>query len=178
MMSPADRLSPTEEKDRYDQHKNDVNDQGYRNFVSPLVGKVLKTHPFGSSGLDYGSGSGPVAAVLLREKGYEVSLFDPFYHPDKKVLQRKYNFIICSEVIEHFYRPAEEFRLLSSLLLPGGSLFCMSELLPDQVNFTNWYYKNDPTHVFFYHLTALEWIRKKYSFSSLQVEKRLIHFKL
>ena len=176
MMDPKDRLSLDKEKARYDQHNNNVYDPGYRKFVKPLVEEILRNYQVNSKGLDYGSGPGPVAAVMLKEKGLSVNLYDPFYNPDTGVLKNKYDYIICSEVIEHFFCPAREFDTLKALLDKGGSLFCMTELLRDNLDFANWHYKNDPTHVFFYHPEALEWIKKKIGFSHLLVQDRLIHF--
>lgn len=163
-------------KTRYDHHHNDVNDPGYRKFVKPLVDQVrLKFGPE-AKGLDYGAGPGPVAAELLKEEGYNVTLYDPFYWPDSTVLNGKYNYIICSEVIEHFRLPAGEFCRLRLMLEPNGSLFCMTEILSDQLDFTGWYYKNDPTHVFFYHRRAFDWIKESCGFSRLTILGRLIHF--
>lgn len=176
MMDPKDRLSLGKEKARYDQHNNNVDDPGYRKFVKPLVEEILKNYQADSQGLDYGSGPGPVATVMLKEKGLSVNLYDPFYNPDTGVLEKSYDFIICSEVIEHFHRPADEFKFLKTILNPGGSLFCMTELFRDNIDFANWYYKNDPTHVFFYHPEALEWIKKKIGFSRLLVHNRLVNF--
>jgi len=164
------------EKQRYDQHDNDPEDTGYRRFVSPLVKKVAENFSSGAKGLDYGAGPGPVAARLLGDNGYAVELYDPYYHPDKSPLLKKYDFIICSEVIEHFRDPAKEFRLLRSLLLPKGSLLCLTEILSDNLDFKQWHYKNDPTHVFFYHQQALFHIRDKYKFSNLTIDKRLVCF--
>lgn len=178
MMDPADRLSPEEEKERYDQHNNDVEDPGYRKFVNPLVQEILKNFHVDAKGLDYGSGPGPVAAVMLKEKGFRVNLYDPFYYPDTGVLKNKYDYIICSEVIEHFHRPVKEFETLKALLHTGGSLFCMTELLQDNIDFANWYYKNDPTHVFFYHPETFEWIKIAFGFSNLRIHNRIIHFAL
>ncbi len=178
MMDPAVHLPPEAEKSRYDEHNNDVNDAGYRNFVKPLVDTVLSKFTPGAAGLDYGAGPGPVAAVMLKEKGYQVELFDPYYWSDSRLLEKKYDFIICCEVIEHFYWPAREFHLLRSLLRPGGSLMCMTETIDDTFDFGQWYYKNDPTHVFFYHPRALRWIKEKYEFSILTVRKRVIHLEV
>ncbi|MDW7740233.1 MAG: class I SAM-dependent methyltransferase [Bacillota bacterium] len=178
MLSPENYLSPAEEKERYDQHNNDVSDPGYRLFVQPLVRAVINKYYPEDSGLDYGAGSGPVASYLLKERGYQTLLYDPFYWPDHSVLEARYNYIICSEVIEHFHSPQNEFRLMRSLLLPGGSLFCMTELYDDEFEFEKWYYKNDPTHVFFYHREAFQWIKKRFGFSELTMKKRLITLSL
>lgn len=176
MMAHEDQMDPKMEKERYDQHNNDPEDTGYRRFVSPLVNKVTEKFSSGAKGLDYGAGPGPVAAYMLGEKGYHVELYDPYYYPDKSPLLKKYNFIICSEVIEHFRDPAKEFRFLRALLLPKGSLICLTAMLDDNLDFKQWHYKNDPTHVFFYHQQALLYIKKEYYFSSLTIDRRLFCF--
>ncbi len=176
MMAYEDQLDAEMEKERYDQHNNDPADSGYRCFVSPLVKIITNKYASGAKGLDYGAGPGPAAAVMLGEKGYDVELYDPYYHPDRAPLIKKYDFIICSEVIEHFRDPAKEFSLLRSLLLPQGSLVCLTEVLTDDLDFKQWYYKNDPTHVFFYHKHSLLYIKNEYDFSNLTIDKRLICF--
>ena len=176
MMDPHKYLSFSDEKKRYDQHNNDINDPGYQQFVKPLVDKVQLNHDPDARGLDYGAGPGPVASVLLKEKGYKLELYDPFYHPDQRVLKKQYDFIICCEVIEHFHFPYDQFKQLSLLLKQGGSLYCMTELYSEEINFEQWYYKNDPTHVFFYHRLALEWLRDSLRFSDLFIDGKLIHF--
>lgn len=178
MMAYEDQLDAEMEKERYDQHNNDPEDTGYRNFVKPLVENITDKFSNGAKGLDYGAGSGPVAAVMLGEKGYDLELYDPYYHPDQLPLNQKYDFIICSEVIEHFRYPAKEFSLLRSLLLPKGSLVCLTEILTDDLDFKQWYYKNDPTHVFFYHKKSLLYIKNEYNFSDLTIDKRLICFEV
>lgn len=177
MMDPVFFLTPAEEKKRYDQHNNDVNDPRYRNFVQPLVDKVLAKFTAEAKGLDFGAGPGPVVAVLLREQGYNVALYDPYYWDQPELLSQRFNYLICSEVIEHFRAPQHEFALLRSLLLPGGSLFCMTELFRDDIDFSNWSYNTDPTHYFFYHRKAIELINSRY-FKSLRIEGRVICFDL
>ncbi len=178
LMDPAMHLSPVFEKMRYDEHNNDVDDPGYRNFVRPLVDKVKSVCSTDSTGLDFGAGPGPVAARMLQAEGYKIELYDLYYWPDHNLLKRKYDFIILSEVMEHFRNPRQEFALLRSLLRPGGSLFCMTEILKDDTDFIKWHYKNDPTHTFFYHSVSLEWIRENLYFSRLAIEDRVIHFLL
>ncbi len=175
MMDPGSYLSSEKEKYRYDQHNNDVNDSGYRNFVKPLVEAVKHYYSPEDSGLDYGAGPGPVTAVILGEQGYSIELYDPFYHPAQKVLNLKYDYIICCEVIEHFKKPAEEFAQLRFLLKENGSIFCMTEMFDDNLDFMSWHYKNDPTHLFFYHEKAISWIKENYCFKEAKIRGRLIH---
>jgi hypothetical protein len=178
LLDPIFYLTPEAEKDRYDQHKNDPANPGYRKFVTPLVEQVQRKYPPAASGLDYGAGSGPVAAALLEEAGYRISLYDPYYWNDHSLLENSYEFIICCEVIEHFHQPQTEFRKLRSLLKPGGSIFCMTEMITDQLDFEVWYYKNDPTHVFFYHRDSLKWLKTALEFKSLEIIDRAIIFNL
>jgi hypothetical protein len=39
-MNPENHLTPEKEKERYPEHNNDVNDPGYRKFVSPIINTV------------------------------------------------------------------------------------------------------------------------------------------
>lgn len=175
-MEPAYRPSPEREKERYEKHNNDINDRGYRNFVRPLVKMVTRYHGPGERGLDFGAGTGPVAASLLQEQGYDISLYDPFFCNDPGKLEVKYDFIICCEVMEHFHDPAGEFRLLRSLLNTGGNLFCMTGLLLPGTDFKKWWYKNDETHVFFYTPESIAWIGENLAFLPEIAGSNLVRF--
>lgn len=175
-LNPANYLTKKEEKNRYLEHNNDVEDPGYQEFVEPIVSLVSQKFSQKSQGLDFGAGTGPVAARLLQQKGYAVQLYDPFFWNNPKALNRKYNFIICCEVIEHFHFPLKEFKLLKSLLKPGGSLICMTDLYSEEIDFKKWYYKDDPTHVFFYHQNTLTKIASLIKFSSMESKGRVVEF--
>jgi hypothetical protein len=105
MLLPEFYVDPTAEKNRYEEHNNDVNDPRYQKFVSPITTAVSASFPNTATGLDYGCGTGPVAAVQLQEQGYKVNLFDPFFENHPQNLQQQYDFIICCEVMEHFFDP-------------------------------------------------------------------------
>ncbi|MBF0253274.1 MAG: class I SAM-dependent methyltransferase, partial [Candidatus Omnitrophica bacterium] len=164
------------EKKRYEKHNNDVNDPGYRKFVEPIVLEILNRYTPMHKGLDYGCGPGPVVAEMLKNKGYSVELYDPYFCDNREALKKKYDFIICCEVIEHFNSPAKDFERLRDLLNPGGALFCMTELYSENTDFKNWHYSNDPTHVFFYHTKTLSWIKAKFAFNSLESNGRVSSF--
>jgi SAM-dependent methyltransferase len=143
---------PDEEGERtcYTLHENDPNDAGYRRFLWTLGGPLLERLPPAQEGLDYGCGPGPALAHMLAEAGHAVRLYDPFFHPDRSVLARTYDFVTCTEVAEHFHRPAEEFTCLDRLIRPGGWLAIMTCFQDDDHRFAQWHYRRDPTHLVFY----------------------------
>ncbi len=165
-----------DEKARYDTHNNDIDDIRYQNFVSPITNVILKNHSADELGLDFGAGSGPVIAKMLNEKGYNPSLYDPIYHNNPELLERKYDYIFACEVIEHLHNPYDEFKRLKDILNPDGKLYCMTHLYDESINFDKWYYKNDFTHVFIYTSDTIELVAKEIGFSNYKIEDRLITF--
>lgn len=167
-------MSPDKEKARYGEHNNDVQDIKYQNFVSPIVNQVLTNHTNWELWLDFWAGTGPVISHLLWKKWFEISLYDPFFHNKPELLLKKYDFIIACEVVEHFHNPYKEFQLLHSLLKPQGKLYIMTDLYSPAVNFQEWYYKNDLTHVFFYSEKAFDWIRNDWPWKKYSRDNRCI----
>ena len=113
-------------------------------------------------------------SALLKKKGYDIRPYDPFFCHDTALLEEKYDYIVCCEVIEHFHNPSGEFRLLKDLLNPEGCLFIMTHLYEPEIHFDTWYYRNDETHVFIYREETLRWIKEKLGFSAVEVQGRLI----
>jgi len=154
---PRYHLDAQSEKAEYDLHRNSVDDEGYRRFLSRLAAPLLELLPEPARGMDFGCGPGPALAAMLVEAGHQVALYDPFYRPDRSVLQRSYQFITATEVVEHLHRPGEELERLWRLLEPGGVLAVMTKLARDAEAFSRWHYKNDPTHVCFFSERTWEW---------------------
>lgn len=147
----ASLLSQHEELAQYQLHQNDVSDAGYRRFLQRLATPLLQSLPCtGLSGLDFGCGPGPLLAQMLAEAGQHMAVWDPYFANDNAVLQQQYDFISCSEAIEHFVNPAQEWALWLSLLKPAGTLAIMTKRYTDAAAFANWHYKLDPTHVSFF----------------------------
>ncbi len=144
------RLSPEDEKSVYDMHQNDPADAGYRNFLSRLTQPLLERLGVGSKGLDFGCGPGPTLSLMLHEAGYTTDIFDPVYHNDRSVLEKQYDFICATEVVEHLHTPGDEFNKLFSMLKSGGWLGIMTKLVKDRQAFSNWHYIRDLTHVCFF----------------------------
>ncbi len=169
-------LGPKEEWDFYLGHNNDVHDPRYQNFVRPLVELISSKQQSCHEGLDFGAGSGPVISHMLGELGFKMHLYDPFFHPDESVLQTQYRFIVACEVIEHFHNPKTAFRQLLGLLEPSGTLYCRTTLIPVHIGFEKWHYKNDATHVFFYHEETIAWIAKNILFCDYTIIDRNLMF--
>ena len=144
-------LNPLEEKARYDLHDNDPDNTGYREFLSQLAQPLInRLGPAPLKGLDFGSGPGPTLTIMLAEQGHAMRIYDPFYAPNPQVLEEIYDFVTCSETIEHFHTPCVEWDLLVNLVKPGGWLGIMTLMHPKLIDFPDWYFKNDLTHVSFF----------------------------
>lgn len=165
-----------DEKLRYEEHHNDVNNKGYQKFVSPITNSILKKYSPHHKGLDFGAGTGPVIAKILKEQHYDIKLYDPFFHNSPSLLNQTYDYIACCEVIEHFHFPAKEFELLKKILNNGEALYCMTDIYDRSIDFHKWYYKNDLTHVFIYQKETLEWVKQAFGFSQLFIKDRLVTF--
>ncbi len=149
-LDPDQRPGPVHEKAEYDQHRNEVADPGYRAFLARLADVLIPRLAGGARGLDFGCGPGPALVAMLGEAGFQVEGYDPFYAPDERLLESRYDFITCTEVVEHLHHPAAVFDQLDDLLRPGGWLGIMTCFQTDDERFAGWHYRRDPTHVVFY----------------------------
>ena len=155
---PAQLPGADEERRHYALHENRSDDLGYRSFLERLAGPLGAVLPPGSAGLDFGSGPGPTLSLMLTERGFPTGSYDPFFAPAEGVLERRYDFVTCTEVVEHLHRPREVFLRLDALLQPGGWLGVMTELRRPERGFERWWYVRDPTHVAFYERRTFDWI--------------------
>ena len=142
----------------YDHHDNSVNDPSYRRFLGRLFVPLSQRLAPNSCGLDFGSGPGPTLSVMFEEAGHSMEIYDPLYAPEIKLLQRQYDFIAASEVVEHLHYPRQELDRLWSCLKPLGSLGIMTKRVIDQEAFSGWHYKRDPTHVCFFSKPTFRWL--------------------
>ena len=165
LMDPACWLDAIGEKQVYDLHDNNPDDPGYRRFLAKLTEPLLGKLPPGARGLEFGCGPGPALATMLAEQGLDVALYDPFFHPDDTVLARYYDFVTCTEVVEHLHDPWSTFAQLDGLLKPGGWLGVMTCFQTDDARFAHWHYRRDPTHVVFYRETTLAHIARRFGWT-------------
>lgn len=170
-------LDPAAERARYELHRNRPDDPDYRNFLDRLAGPLLQRLPPAAEGLDYGSGPGPTLSVMLRERGFPMRIYDPFFAPDESALERTYDFITCTETAEHFRNPGGEFHRLDRLLRPGGWLGIMTGLIESDEGFSDWHYPRDPTHVCFLKRETADWIARRHSWEAAYPAKDVVLFK-
>jgi len=161
VMAPECRPGPESERQIYELHENNPEDPGYRRFLSRLAEPLMQRLQAGSEGLDFGCGPGPALARMLEEAGFVMHLYDPFFCPDEGALARTYDFITCTEVVEHLHQPARVLAQLDRLLRPGGWLGIMTCFQTDDARFDNWHYRRDPTHVVFYRETTFAVIARR-----------------
>jgi SAM-dependent methyltransferase len=154
---PGFFLDPAAERAEYELHENDPADPGYRRFLTRLAEPLVERLAAGARGLDFGCGPGPALAAMLREAGFEVAVYDPFFFPDRAPLSGNYDFIAATEVVEHLHWPGEELAALWQMLEPGGYLGIMTKLVLNRDAFSRWHYKNDPTHVAFFSRDTWRW---------------------
>ena len=162
---PESFLSADQEHAEYLLHENGFDDQGYRQFLSRLTSPLKTRLSPGLSGLDFGCGPAPVLASMLKSEGMSMAVYDPLFYPDQAVLDSRYDFITCTEAIEHFHNPGKEIRLLCKLLKPEGLLAIMTKRVINRKRFASWHYKNDPTHVSFFSEATFHFIAKTYGFT-------------
>lgn len=155
-------ISAELEKAEYDLHQNSFEDEGYRRFLSRAFDPIAQRIPVPATGLDFGCGPGPVLASMFSEFGYEMQTYDPYYATDVNVLEQSYDFITCTEVIEHVSQPDQVFPLLINRLSVNGVLLIMTKRVRDREAFASWHYKNDQTHICFYCEPTFDWIAQQY----------------
>ena len=109
-------------------------------------------------GLDFGCGQEPTLSVLFEEAGFPCANYDLHFANDPAVLEKQYDFLTCSETMEHFYRPREEFARFRRLVKPGGWIGIMTQLRDEAPPFSTWFYKDDATHVCFFSRKTFQWL--------------------
>ena len=145
---------------RYMQHQNSPESQGYRDFLAPVVEVLRKLSlPAGATGLDFGCGPGPVLAQMLEEAGFSMELYDPyFFNQFPKVPEGGFDFLVCTEAAEHFFSPLREIERMAEVVRKGGPILWLTSLWSERGDISEWYYAKDPTHVCFFTSRTMEWL--------------------
>jgi len=175
-LDPSSVLSEEKEFSHYQLHQNNPNDLNYRAFLNPAFQAVQQFVKESSSGLDFGCGPGPTLSIMLEEAGHTMQIYDKYFHDDKSSLSQKYDFITCTEVIEHI-SPLNIFLVqLISMLKPKAHLIVMTNCRDDKTVFSTWYYRQDPTHISFLNSKTAQVISEQYDLSLLQISTNLLVF--
>ncbi|MCP3952922.1 MAG: class I SAM-dependent methyltransferase [Desulfobacterales bacterium] len=174
---PVYYLTPAEARAVYDLHRNYPADEGYRHFLNRLFQPLNQALAPQSKGLDFGCGPGPVLALMLKEAGHRMAVYDPHYHPDTSVLADDYDFITASEVLEHLHKPGEVLQQLFSILKPGGILGVMTGFARDRAAFSKWHYIRDLTHICFFSRETFEWLADKWATRAIFLGDRVVLLK-
>jgi len=147
---PEFHLAPDEARARYDCHRQSPSDPGYRAFLNRLFQPLEKKLPPAARGLDFGCGQTATLSALFGETGRACADYDLHYADDPAVLNKQYDFLTCSETMEHLTRPLKEFERFLRLVQPGGWIGIMTQLRDEAPPFEKWFYKDDATHICFF----------------------------
>ena len=160
-------ISNKQEIERYLEHNNTLNNQGYVKMFQEKIDTIRKVCPGINTVLDYGCGYEPVLKKLLEREGYKAHGYDPNFFSTKE-LENKYDLIISTETFEHIKKPGEDLAHLMTKISSKGYLAIMTRFYPLKnstlcpESFSNWYYKRDPTHIAFYTHKTFLWIANEF----------------
>ena len=129
--------------------------------MEPLVARLAAN----ARGLDFGCGPGPALAAMLGERGFSTQLYDKFYYRDAAPLSERHDFITATEVVEHLVQPGEVLGSLWKQINPGGVFAIMTKRWLNREAFERWHYKNDPTHICFFHRRTFEYLAEAWQAS-------------
>lgn len=159
---------------RYSTHKNNEQDPGYVDFLRKLANPLAPFLPTQFSALDFGCGPGPTLCNLLKQCGGEVENYDPIFFPSADLLNKRYEVVTSSEVVEHFKNPKDDWSKLISLVEPGGILAIMTLFWNEAIDYKSWWYKNDFTHVVFYQQKTVDYLAAQFNLEVLFNDKNSV----
>jgi SAM-dependent methyltransferase len=151
---PEYHLSPTEEHQEYigRAHEDNI---AYITYLNSVINTSIVPLEGVQTILDFGSGPKPLLTELLLRRGYHVDHYDPFFQDNPIYLGKTYDLIIMNEVLAHVHRPMPTLEHLIEHLAEGGRLLILTQFRTvDDMDFSSWWYKEDPTHVGFYQDTT------------------------
>lgn len=167
-------LSESEEIERYKLHTHDSFDQGHINFLKPalLCAYEALVDKKTCSLLDFGCGPFSQLKVMNTKRHIRIDEFDLNFKNDQKVFSNKYDLIVLTEVIEHLKNPLQVFNQLKVMLNPSSAILVQTSLWHEDIDFKNWHYIRDPTHIAFYSHKSFEYLCK-----TLQLQNKKSRFK-
>ena len=91
--------------------------------------------------------------------------------------ENSYDFVTCTEVVEHFYNPRKELQVIDGLLKVGGVLIVMTDHRREDREFSQWSYRTDSTHVGFFNRKSWQWVSQEMGWEILEYQPRLVVFR-
>ena len=152
-LKKTDILKPVDEKKRYDSH---ICDEGYLKYMNSVYNKLLPLLEDGAS-IDYGCGKIHALADIMNSNNKKCDYYDLYYF-DKEI-KGPFKNIILIEVFEHIKEPLELLSYLKSLLLDGGAILIMTQIVKEPLD--KWWYLRDTTHISFFTPEAMEALAKR-----------------
>jgi len=95
-----------EEKERYLEHENDIQQVQYVNHLNQAIKPALKYLKPDWRGLDFGCDPTSTLNKLIKQEGYLCEFNDPIFFPEPPL--ENFDFRFGTECFEHFFRPATE----------------------------------------------------------------------
>src|SRR5690606_19582436 len=92
--------SALNEKGRYLQHQNSIEDSAYVEFLNQAIQPALSFLEKENTGLDFGCGPVPVLSQLLGKLDLNCAYYDPFFFPQLDDTKH-YDFVFATECLEH-----------------------------------------------------------------------------
>ncbi len=177
----SDRISSEEEKEIYDRHENSYEDERYIAYFERFLNASLLPYISNDAcGLDYGSGPSPVLSTLLNKRyNHQMDIYDLYYHDIALDGNKRYDFITCTEVIEHIENPIETLSYFKSILKEDGILSMMTQFhRKDDDFFMNWHYMRDMSHISFFTEKTMQHIAEEVGLELIQCDgKRYMTFR-
>jgi len=157
-------ISSEKELKVYQQHNNTEDNLGYVAMFQDFMEKTFLPYKKEiQTVLDFGSGPNPVLANIMKRQGFQVDHYDKFFAPKKVYVDKKYDLITSTEVIEHISEVQETMALFSEHLQEGGYLALMTQFHPNEKEaYLKWWYRRDPTHISFFRPHTLQTLAKQY----------------
>ncbi len=164
--NPNNYVSSDKELAQYNNHNNTKESRGYVAMFEKFMSATFEPHAQSIKNvLEFGSGPGPVLCELLKDKGFEVDIYDKYFSPTKVYEGKKYDLITSTEVLEHIEHPKETFAFFAKHLDENGLLAIMTQFhTNDAEDFKKWWYKNDPTHICFFRPKSFKVLAKMSGF--------------
>ena len=151
------------QKERYNLHTNDEEDEGYKAYFKRFLDFTLPLVEDPKNALDFGCGKSTILSKMLEEKGVHCDFFDPIYHPHTLKSNKKYDLIVSTEVFEHLHQPKAVFESLLKRLKEGAYLVIQTQFHTNDMEvFKRWYYHQDPTHIVFFTPKTFEVLCEQY----------------